>query len=238
MGRIWAAHMWPICSPYVSDAVVWHHRFSSVRWLVRVWREFEGKEWQLSGLPGSSRYHTIHQVFALRRNFYAALAVCLFVFLLFFFFFFFFSCVWYLDEFSFPCTKSWCLLLDWRKVFWVVSLVFGWFWLVIECWCHFYHVCILKCTICQVYLQKVYAPRDVISAAGCSWHGTRVPDAHAIRTFLYAFGWKATRTWEETQKERMSSHCFGILMLLQFVCVRESHNENKVRDEQRARHKH
>ena len=109
-----------------SDSVSgWHHRFSTVRWLVRVWRGFEGKEWQLSGLPGSSRYHTIHQVFALRRFFYAALAVCLFVLL----FFFFFSCVWYLDEFSFPCiicAKSWCLLLDWRKVFWVVSLVFGW----------------------------------------------------------------------------------------------------------------
>ena len=49
-------------------------------------------------------------------------------------------CVWYLDEFSFPCiicAKSWCLLLDWCKVFWVVSLVFGWFWLVIKCWCHY-----------------------------------------------------------------------------------------------------
>ena len=31
-----------------SDSVSsWHHRFSSVRWLVRVWQEFEGKEWQL-----------------------------------------------------------------------------------------------------------------------------------------------------------------------------------------------
>ena len=69
-----------------SDSVSgWHHRYSSVRWLVRVWREFEGKEWQLSGLPGSSRYHTIHQVFALRRIFYAALAVCLFSFFFFFF---------------------------------------------------------------------------------------------------------------------------------------------------------
>ena len=56
-----------------SDSVSgWHHRFSSVRWLVRVWREFEGKEWQPSGLPGSSRCQTIHQVFALRRIFYAA----------------------------------------------------------------------------------------------------------------------------------------------------------------------
>ena len=203
-----------------SDSVSgWHHRFSSVRWLVRVWREFEGKEWQLSGLPGSSRYHTIHQVFALwQKNFLRCLS-CVFVcspsFL-----FFFFSCVWYLDEFSFPC-----IICAKKLVFasWLaqsfLSCVSG-FWLVLvgdKLLVSLYHVCIIEVhDLSSVFTKSVCTARR---AAGCSWHGTRVPDAHAIRTFLYAFSWKDTRTWQETQKERMSSHSFGILMLLQFVCV-------------------
>ena len=112
----------------------------------------------------------------------------LFVFLLFFFFSFPVCDIWMNLVFHalFVLKVGVCFLIGAK--FSELSLVCGWFWLVIKCWRHFYHVCILKCTICQVYLQKVYAPRDVISAAGCSWHGTRVPDAHAIRTFLYAFG--------------------------------------------------
>ena len=103
---------------------IWAYLTPALSWLVRVWREFEGKEWQLSGLPGSSCCQTIHQVL-LSEEFFTLpkLCVCLFSFFL------FFSCVWYLDEFRFRCiicAKSWCLLFDWRKVFWVVSLVFGW----------------------------------------------------------------------------------------------------------------
>ena len=38
-------------------------------------------------VSGSSRYHTIHQLFTLRRIFTLSSGVCLFVFLLFFYFF-------------------------------------------------------------------------------------------------------------------------------------------------------
>ena len=103
--------------------------------------------------------------FALRRIFYAALAVCLFVLLLFFFF-------------SFPVCDIWMNLVFHALFVLKVGVCFLigakfsglclWFLVGDKMLVSSYHVCILKCTICQVYLQKVCAPRDVISAAGCS----------------------------------------------------------------------
>ena len=58
-----------VYSADTTDSRLWGGWFES---------EFEGNEWQLSGLPGNSLYHTIHQVFALRRKFYAVLS-CVFV---------------------------------------------------------------------------------------------------------------------------------------------------------------
>ena len=91
-------------------------------------------------------------------------AVCLFVFLLFF---------------SFPVCNIWMNLVFHALfvlkvgVCFLIGAYFSelclWFLVGDKMLVSLYHVvCILKCTICQVYLHKLYAPHDVISAAGCS----------------------------------------------------------------------
>ena len=206
--------------------------------LTRVWRQGMATIWASWKLALSDHSSS----FCSQKNFLRCLS-CVFVCFPSFFFFFSFP-VWYLDEFSFPCiicAKSWCLLLDWRKVFWVVSLVFGWFWFVIKCWCHY---------IMYVYWSTRFVKcinKKCMHRATWSVQLVALDKAQEFQThtLFELFCMHSAEKILARDKKHKKKGCHRIPLVYSCYCnlcvcerERESHNEIKVRDEQRARHKH
>ena len=217
-----------------------HHWFSSVKWLVQVWQEFEGKEWQLSGLPGSSRYHTIHQVFALRRNFYPVLTYLLRLSVCLFSFFFF----------SFPVCNIWMNLVFHALFVLKVGVCFligtyfselcVWFLVGDKMLVSFYWSArFVKC----IYINCMH--RATWSVQLVALDMAQEFQTHTLFELFVCIRLKSySQVTRNTKRKDVISSLWYTHAVAICVCVwerereRESHNENKVRDEQRAQHKH